>query len=50
MELTEQKQKLYADYRKGKKELAEMDIIKSNIDTLLNIPKQKKQEKSQEID
>ena len=50
MELTEQKQKLYTDYRKGKKELAEMDIIKSNVDTILNIPKQPEQEKSQEID
>ena len=50
MELTEQKRKLYADYRKEKKALSEMDIIKSNVDTILNIPKQEEQEKSKEID
>ena len=37
--LTEQKQKLYNDYRKSKKALAEMDIIKANVDMILNIPK-----------
>ena len=46
IELTEQKQKLYADYRKEKKEIAEIDIIKSNVDTILNIPKQSEHKKS----
>ena len=50
MELTEQKQKLYADYRKEKKALSEMDIIKSNVDTILDIPNQEERKKSQEID
>ena len=35
MELTEQKQELYADYRKSKKTLAEIDIIKANVDTIV---------------
>ena len=48
--LTQQKQKLYADYRKEKKALAEMDIIKSNVDTILNIPKQPEPKRSQEIE
>ena len=38
MELEEQKQKLYADYRKAKKELSEIDIIKANVDAMLNTP------------
>lgn len=38
MELEEQKQKLYADYKKAKKELSEIDIVKANVDAMLNTP------------
>ena len=47
-ELTERKQQLYAEYRKSKKALSEMDVIKANVDTILNIPKRQKRE--QEIE
>ena len=39
MELEEQKQKLYADYKKAKKELSEIDVVKANVDTMLNVRK-----------
>lgn len=32
MELEEQRQKLYTDYRKAKKEVPEIDIVKANVD------------------
>ena len=43
-ELTKRKQQLYAEYRKSKKALSEMDVIKANVDTILNVPKQQKRE------
>ena len=42
--LTERKQQLYAEYRKIKKTLSEMDIIKANVDIILNVSKQPKRE------
>ena len=47
--LTEQKRKLYDDYRKLKKALSEMDIVKANVDMILNVPKQLKREQNIEI-
>ena len=43
-ELTKRKQQLYAGYRKSKKVLSDMDVIKANVDTILNVPKQQKRE------
>ena len=43
-ELTKRKQQLYAEYKKSKKALSEMDVIKANVDTILNVPKQQKRE------
>lgn len=43
-ELTKQKQQLYAEYRKSKKALSEMDIIKANVDTILDVPKRRNRE------
>ncbi|NDO18690.1 hypothetical protein FMM68_03365 [Lachnospiraceae bacterium MD329] len=48
--LEEQKQKLYADYRKAKKELSEIDIIKSNIDTMLKTPQRNEPIREQELE
>ena len=47
-ELTKRKQQLYAEYRKSKKALSEIDIIKMNVDTILNVPKRRNRE--QEIE
>ena len=41
-ELTKRKQQLYAEYRKSQKALSEMDVIKANVDTILNVPKRRK--------
>ena len=38
MELEEQRQKLYTDYRKAKKEVSEIDIVKANVDAMLHTP------------
>jgi hypothetical protein len=48
MELTEQKNKLYQDYRKEKKAVSDMDIIKSNVDMILDIPKKQEPSKDKE--
>ena len=42
--LSKSKQKLYSDYRQSKKALSDMDIIKTNVDTILNITKHKNRE------
>ncbi len=47
-ELSKRKQQLYAEYRKSKKALLEMDIIKANVDTILDVPKRHNRE--QEIE
>ena len=47
-ELTKQKQQLYAEYQKSKKVLSEMDVIKANVDKILNVPKRRNRE--QEIE
>ena len=47
-ELTKRKQQLYAEYRKSKKALSEMDVIKANVDTILDVPKRRNRE--QEIE
>ena len=43
--LQEQKEALYADYRKIKKKVKEYDIIKQNIDSILRQPKEPEREK-----
>lgn len=50
MELEEQKQKLYAEYRKSKKELSEIDIVKSNVDAMLHTPQRNKPTREQELE
>ena len=47
-ELTERKQQLYAEYRKSKKALSEMDVVKANVDKILDVPKRRNRE--QEIE
>lgn len=48
--LEEQKQKLYADYRKAKKELSEIDIVKSNVDAMHHIPQRNEPTREQELE
>ena len=48
--LDEQKQKLYSDYRKAKKELSEIDVIKSNVDAMLKTPQRNEPKKEQELE
>lgn len=50
MELTEQKRNLYEKYKKEKKAVSEMDIIKKNIDTILNMPQKNEPEQSHHIE
>ena len=50
MELEEQKQKLYADYKKAKKELSEIDVVKANVDTMLNVPQRSEQTRENQIE
>lgn len=50
MELEEQKQKLYADYKKAKKELSEIDVVKANVDTMLNVPQKSEQTRENQIE
>ncbi len=50
MELEEQKQKLYADYKKAKKELSEIDVVKANVDTMLNVPQKPEQTRENQIE
>ncbi len=47
-ELSKRKQQLYAEYRKSKKALSEMDVVKANVDTILDVPKRRNRE--QEIE
>lgn len=43
--LKEQKKALYAEYRRLKKAVKEYDVIKKNIDSILNVGRQAGQEK-----
>lgn len=42
--MTEEKAKLYEEYKKLKKQSAEIDTVKANVDTLLNRPKERETE------
>ena len=46
--LQEQKEALYADYGKLKKQVAEYDVIKRNIDSILQAEKQPERERGTE--
>lgn len=48
--LEEQKQKLYSEYRKAKKELSEIDIVKSNVDAMLKTPQWNEPTQEQELE
>lgn len=50
MELEEQKQKLYDEYRKSKKELSEIDVVKSNVDAMLRTPQRNEPTREQELE
>lgn len=50
IELEEQKQKLYSEYRKSKKELSEIDVVKSNVDTMLRTPQRNELTRKQELE
>ncbi len=47
--LEEQKRKLYSEYYKAKKTVSEFDVIKRNVDMLLNIPNRKEPTKDKNI-
>ncbi len=49
-ELTGQKNTLYEKYKKEKKALAEIDIIKKNVEMILDKPQQQEQNKTQQIE
>lgn len=49
-ELTEQKAELYEEYKKLKKQSAEIDIVKQNVDMLLNDNLNKERAQEQEIE
>ena len=46
--LQEQKEALYADYGKLKKQVKEYDVIKKNIDSILKVERQPEREKETE--
>ena len=46
--LREQKEALYADYGKLKKQVKEYDVIKQNIDSILRQPREPEREKGKE--
>ncbi len=50
MELEEQKQQLYSNYRKAKKELSEIDIVKANVDAMLNTPQRNEPKMENELE
>jgi len=49
-ELTDEKNRLYDSYRKEKKTVAELDVIKANVDMLLGNSKDKTRERTEEIE
>ena len=49
-ELTEQKNTLYEKYKKEKKALAEIDIIKRNVDMILNDPQRPEPKRTHQIE
>lgn len=48
--LEEQKQELYDEYRKSKKELSEIDVVKSNVDAMLHTPQWNEPTREQELE
>lgn len=50
IEFEEQKQKLYSEYRKAKKELSEIDVVKSNVDAMLRTPQRNEPTREQELE
>ena len=46
--LQEQKEDLYADYGRLKKQVKEYDVIKQNIDSILRQPREPEREKGKE--
>ncbi len=48
-ELTDKRAALYSEYRKAKKTVSEFDVIKRNVDMLLNIPDRKELSKDKDI-
>ena len=46
--LQEQKEALYADYGRLKKQVKEYDVIKQNIDSILRQPREPEREKGKE--
>ena len=50
MELEEQRQKLYTDYRKAKKEVSEIDIVKANVDAMLHTPQRSEPTRENQIE
>ena len=49
-ELSDKKRSLYEKYKKEKMALSEIDIIKKNVDTILNMSAKPEPEKSQQIE
>lgn len=49
-ESTDKKNRLYDGYRKERKAVAELDVIKANVDMLLGVEKDKMHERTEEIE
>ncbi len=49
-ELKDEKNRLYDSYRKEKKAVAELDVIKANVDMLLGNSKDKTRERTEQIE
>ena len=47
--LAQQKKELYGEYKKLKQQAAEMDVIKRNVELLLNIPKKNEKDRESEL-
>ena len=48
-ELGRQKKELYGEYKKRKQQAAEMDVIKRNVELLLNIPHEKEKDREPDL-
>ena len=47
--LAQQKKELYGEYKKLKQQAAEMDVIRRNVEQLLNIPNENEKDREPEL-
>ena len=48
--LNEEKERLLAEYKAARTEAQEYDIVKQNVDALLAVPKEQKQQRRHELE